>query len=261
VGLRLFTYLVLAFLVLPMAVIIATSFTELSYVAFPPEGFTLDWYAVALQKRQFLDSFYLSIEIALVTSVLATLCGTLVALAIVRYRFLGREVFNTFFMSPLIIPTIVIGIALLQFYNQIGIGSTAQGLILGHIIITTPYVIRLVMASLTGLDPNIELAARSLGAPPIKAFLKATVPLIRPGILAGSIFAFIMSFENVTVSVFLSTPRMVTLPVRIFNYWDKPIQPWLIAVNAMVILWTFLVIVVADRIISIRGLYGAEERQ
>lgn len=257
--LRIFAYLMMAFLVLPMAAVIGTSFTELGYVSFPPKGFTLKWYWVALDKTPFFDSFYLSMWVAVVVAVFATLCGTLVALAIVRHRFLGREVFNTFFMSPLIIPAIVVGIALLQFYNQIGLGATPLGLILGHVIITTPYVIRLVMASHTGINPEIERAARSLGAPPIKAFMKATVPIIRGGIMAGAVFAFIMSFENVTISVFLSTPRMVTLPVRIFNYWDKVIEPWLIAINALVIVWTFVIIAVFDRIVSIRGLYGAEE--
>ena len=258
--LRVFTYVMLTLLVLPMAAIIGTSFTESAYVAFPPRGFTFKWYGVALQKTPFLNSFYLSLWVGAVTAAIATLFGTIVALAIARHRFVGREAFNAFFMSPLIIPAIVLGIALLQFYNRIGLGSTPLGLIFGHAIITTPYVIRLVTASLTGLDPNIERAARSLGAPPAIAFLRATVPIIGPGIAAGAIFAFIMSFENVTISVFLATPRMVTLPVRIFNEWDKVIEPWLVAVNALVILWTFAVIAIADRIVSIRGLYGADER-
>ena len=257
--LRIFTYLATGAVILPLAAVISTSFTELGYVSFPPKGFTLKWYGVAFQKAAFLDSFYLSVWIAVVVAVLATVCGTLVALAIVRHRFIGREVFNAFFMSPLIIPALVIGIALLQFYNRIGLTETPFGLILGHVIITTPYVIRLTMASLTGLNPEIERAARSLGAPPVTAFMKATLPIIRSGMMAGAVFAFIMSFENVTVSIFLSTPRMVTLPVRIFDYWDKVIEPWLIAINALVILWTFVIIAIFDRFVSIRGIYGVKE--
>jgi len=258
VALRVATYLLIALLMVPLAAIVATSFTTLSYVTFPPKGFTLRWYGEALHKQEFLGSFVLSLEIALVTAVLATMLGAPVAVALVRYRFPGRDLVNAFFMSPLILPTVVIGIALLQFYNQIRIGSTAASLVLGHVIVTTPYAIRLIAASLTGLDPSIERAARNLGAPPLRAFRLATLPLIRPGLLAGAVFAFITSFDNVTISIFLATPRMVTLPVRIYNLWDQPMYPWLIAICALIILWTVIVIAVVERLVSVRGLFGAE---
>jgi putative spermidine/putrescine transport system permease protein len=256
--LRVVTYVLIALLMVPLAAIVATSFTTLSYVTFPPQGFTLRWYGEALGKQEFLDSFVLSLGIALVTALLATVLGAPVAVALVRYRFPGRDLVNAFFMSPLILPTVVIGIALLQFYNQIRIGSTAASLVLGHIIVTTPYVIRLIAAGLTGLDPSIERAARNLGAPPLRAFRLATLPLIRPGLMAGAVFAFITSFDNVTISIFLATPRMVTLPVRIYNLWDQPMYPWLIAICALIILWTVIVIAVVERVVSVRGLFGAE---
>ncbi len=257
--LRAFTYLMIAVLLLPIGVILATSFTTAGYVAFPPEGFTLRWYGEALKKQEFLDSFYLSLLVGAVTAAIATVLGTLVAVGIVRHRFPGRELINAFFMSPLILPTIVIGIALLQFYNRIGIGSTVTSLILGHVIVTTPYAIRLAAASLTGLDRSIELAARNLGAAPLRAFLKVTLPLIVPGIVAGAIFAFITSFDNITISVFLTTPRLVTLPVRIYNLWDQPIYPWLIAICSLVILWTVIIIAVIERAVSVRGLFSSGE--
>jgi putative spermidine/putrescine transport system permease protein len=258
VVLRVVTYLLIALLMVPLGAIVATSFTTLSYVTFPPQGFTLRWYGEALGKQEFLRSFVLSLEIALVTAVLATALGAPVAVALVRYRFPGRDLVNAFFLSPLILPTVVIGIALLQFYNQIRIGATAASLVLGHVIVTTPYAIRLIAASLTGLDPSIERAARNLGAPPLRAFRLATLPLIRPGLMAGAMFAFITSFDNVTISIFLATPRMVTLPVRIYNLWDQPMYPWLIAICALIILWTVLVIAVVERLVSVRGLFGAE---
>jgi putative spermidine/putrescine transport system permease protein len=258
VVLRVVTYVLIVLLMMPLAAIVATSFTTLSYVTFPPQGFTLRWYGEALHKQEFLDSFVLSLGIALVTAVLATVLGAPVAVALVRYRFPGRDFVNAFFMSPLILPTVVIGIALLQFYNQIRIGSTAASLVLGHVIVTTPYAIRLIAASLTGLDPSIERAARNLGAPPLRAFRLATLPLIRPGLMAGAMFAFITSFDNVTISIFLATPRMVTLPVRIYNLWDQPMYPWLIAICALIILWTVIVIAVVERLVSVRGLFGAE---
>jgi putative spermidine/putrescine transport system permease protein len=256
--LRAFTYLMVGVVLLPLLVIVATSFTTLGYVAFPPQGFTLRWYGEALKRREFLDSFSLSLWVAAVTAVLAVGLGTPVAVALTRYRFAGRELANGFFMSPLILPTIVIGIALLQFYNRMRIGSTAVGLVLGHVIVTTPYAIRLVSAGLTGLDRSIELAARNLGAHPVRAFLRVTLPLILPGMVAGGTFAFITSFDNVTISVFLATPRMVTLPVRIYNLWDQPLQPWLIAICSLVIVWTALLIAVIERVVSVRRLFAGE---
>jgi putative spermidine/putrescine transport system permease protein len=256
--LRAYTYAAVAALLLPLVVIVLTSFTTLGYVSFPPQGFTLRWYGEALRKGEFLESFYLSLAIAAVTAVVATGLGTPVAVALARHRFPGRALVNAFFMSPLILPTVVIGIALLQFYNRIGLGATSVSLILGHVIITTPYAIRLIMASLTGLDPSVEQAARNLGAPPLRAFLAVTLPRIVPGMMAGALFAFITSFDNVTISVFLATPRMVTLPVRIYNLWDQPIYPWLVAICSLVIVWTVLLIAIVERVVSVRGLFGGE---
>ncbi len=254
--LRAASYAIVALLLLPLVVIVLTSFTTLGYVSFPPEGFTLRWYGEALGKREFLESFWLSLGVAAVTALLATVLGAPVAVALARYRFAGRALLTAFFMSPLILPTVVIGIALLQFYNRIGLGASPASLVLGHVIITTPYAIRLAMASLTGLDPSVERAARNLGAPPLRAFLAVTLPLIRPGVTAGALFAFITSFDNVTISVFLATPRLVTLPVRIYNLWDQPIYPWLVAICSLVILWTVALIAVVERAVSVRGLFG-----
>jgi putative spermidine/putrescine transport system permease protein len=255
-ALRIFTYAIVALLLLPMAAILVTSFTGASYVSFPPQGFTWKWYGVALAKQEFLDSFYLSLWVAAITALIATLLGGLAAIALVRHRFFGREALDAFFMSPLVLPTIVIGIAMLQFFNQIGVKATSLTLVLGHVVVTTPYAIRLIGASLAGTDRTLELAARNLGAPPIRAFFEVTLPLIRPGIVAGAVFAFITSFDNVTVSIFLATPRQVTLPVRIFNLWDQPLEPWLIAISAMVILFTAAIIVAIERAIGLAGLYG-----
>lgn len=257
--LRAVTYALVALLLLPLVVIVMTSFTTLGYVSFPPQGFTWKWYGEALGRREFLESFWLSLVVAGVTAAVATLLGTPVAVATVRYRFPGRDLVTAFFMSPLVLPTVVIGIALLQFYNRIGLGTSPASLILGHVIITTPYAIRLVSASLTGLDPSVERAARNLGAAPLRAFRLVTLPLIAPGMAAGAIFAFVTSFDNVTISIFLATPRMVTLPVRIYNLWDQPIAPWLVAICSLVIVWTLLLIALVERVVSVRGLFGEGE--
>lgn len=258
---RVVTYGVMGFLLLPILAIIATSFTELAYVAFPPKGFTLKWYAEAFRREGFGASLLLSLWIAIVTSAFATLLGLLAAVTVVRHRFPGRDLLNAFFMSPLVLPTLVIGLALLQFYAQTGVGTTYAGVVIGHVVITTPYATRLIMASLTGVDRSLEWAAQTLGASRVGAFVRVTLPVIGGGLGSGAVFTFIMSFENVTVSAFLSTPRMTTFPVRIFTYWDQVVQPWLIALASMVIVGTFVVLALFDRVVSVKGLYGAEERR
>ncbi len=164
---------------------------------------------------------YLSVEVALPATLMTTALGLPAAVGIVRYRFPGRELVNAFVLSPLVLPSVVIGIAMLQFYNQISVGATFAGLVLGHVVITLPYAVRLIAAGMTGLDPNAERAAQSLGASPISAFCRVTLPVVFPAILAGAVFAFITSFDDVSISLFLATPRMVTLPVRIFAFWTS----------------------------------------
>jgi putative spermidine/putrescine transport system permease protein len=252
-GLRIFTYAVVAILIAPMLVIIATSFTTESYLSFPPIGFTFKWYELALRKTEFLNSFYYSLYVALAAAAVATILGGFIAIALTRFRFPGRAFIDAFFMSPLVLPTIVIGIALLQYLSRMHMPMTTAILVLGHVVVTTPYVIRLMTASLTGIDLAYERAARNLGAHPIRAFFEVTFPLIVPGVAGGAAFAFITSFDNVTISVFLATPSRITLPVRIFNLWDQPIEPWLIAICATVIVFTMILIALIERTIGVRG--------
>ena len=195
--------------------------------------------------------------VASVTASLATLIGLPVAVALRQLRGWLRGVVDGLFMSPLILPTIIIGIAMLQYFNRLGIGTTYWGLVLGHVVITTPYVIRLVGASLAAIDPRIELAARNLGAPPLTAFIRTTGQLALPGLVAGALFAFITSFDNVTISVFLTTPKLVTLPVRIYNLLDQPIYPWLVAICSMVIGITTALIIVIERTLGLVRVVGS----
>ena len=135
----------------------------------------------------------------MVTAVFATLFGLLVAVTVVRHRFPGRALLDAFFMSPLVLPTLVIGLALLQYYSLAGVGASYAGVVIGHVVITTPYATRLIMASLTGVDHATEWAAQTLGASKVGAFVRVTFPVIRNGMVSGAIFTFIMSFENVIV--------------------------------------------------------------
>ena len=256
--LRSITYALVGLSLLPMGLIVVMSFTPDNYISFPPPSFSVQAYVDAMAKASFFVGFLRSLWIALVTAALATGLGTSVALGLVRYRFSGRELIQAIFMSPLILPQVVIGIALLLFYSRTGVASSAAALVLGHVIITIPYAIRLIGTSLFSFDTTLELAARNLGASPREAFFKITLPLLKPGILAGAIFAFITSFDNVTISVFLATPTFATFPVLVYDMLAQPIEPWLVALCSLVMLWTALLILVTQRIVGLQGLFGQE---
>jgi putative spermidine/putrescine transport system permease protein len=205
------TTLVYAFILSPIAVILIASFTAADYTSFPPQGWSLRWYAEIPRHPEFLEALWVSLVVAVVSATLATILGTLAALALVRYRFRGRALFNAFFLSPLMLPTVILGLALLQFYALVGITRTPASLVCGHLVITVPYVIRLVGAGLAGLDPSLERAAMSLGATPWRTFRAITLPLIGPGVAAGAAFAAIVSFDDVNIALFLASPRAPTM--------------------------------------------------
>jgi putative spermidine/putrescine transport system permease protein len=258
--LGLWTALVYAFVLAPIAVVLASSLTAADYTSFPPEGLSLRWYLAIPDHPEFLESFRISLVVALVTGALATALGTLAALALVRYRFAGRDALNAFFLSPLMLPAVVLGIALLQFYTLTGITRTPLGIVCGHLVITVPYVVRLVSASLAGFDRSLELAAMNLGATPWQAFRRVTVPLVRPGIVAGATFAVIVSFDDVSIALFLAGPHATTLPVRIFTYIEQTFDPLATAVCSVLILVALAAVLVIERSIGLGRMFGAEER-
>jgi putative spermidine/putrescine transport system permease protein len=197
--------------------------------------------------------------VALVTGALATALGTLAALVLVRQQFTGRGALNAFFLSPLMVPAVVLGIALLQFYTRVGITRTPFALVCGHLIITVPYVIRLVSTSLAGFDRSLELAAMNLGATPWQAFRRVTLPLIRPGVTAGATFAVIVSFDDVSVSLFLAGPHSTTLPVRIFSYIEQTFDPLATAVCSVLIVIAAIGVLVIERSIGLGRMFGAPQ--
>ena len=254
-----FSAAVYAFVMAPIAVVLVSSLTAAEYTSFPPHGVSLRWYLDIPKHPEFLESFRVSLIVAVITGALATVLGTLAALALVRYRFPGRDALNTFFLSPLMLPAVILGIALLQFYTMTGITRTPFSLIFGHLVITVPYVIRLVGASLAGYDRTLELAALNLGATPAQAFRRVTLPLIAPGVVAGGAFATIISFDDVSIALFLASPTAVTLPVQIFSYIEQTFDPLVTAVCSVLIVVTAAVIVLIERSIGLGRLFGTEE--
>jgi putative spermidine/putrescine transport system permease protein len=255
-ALNIWATLVILFLIGPLVVIVAGSFTEAPHVTFPPEGFTLKWYAKLMGRNDFLTSFIDSIILAVVATVAATLLGTITALAMARESFAGREIFRAFLMSPLILPTVVTGVALFQLLRVTEIQSNMVGLIVGHTLITLPYVIRTVGAAVVNLDPSLAEAAESLGARAWQVLFKVVMPAIAPAILVSVIFAFIVSFDQVTISIFLTGPDVMTLPIRIFTYIEFAIDPMIAAVSTLLILFAYALVVALERAFGLDRVFG-----
>ncbi|WP_394139925.1 ABC transporter permease [Cytobacillus oceanisediminis] len=251
-------FLVYVFLLAPIVVVLLSSLTTTEYIVFPPKGITLRWYTELIEHPEFMQSFTLSIIVAFGTAAISTAIGTLASLAVVRRQFKGKTAIVQLVGSPLLIPSVVFGIALLQFYSWIGLAASPLALILGHIILTVPFVMRLVVASLVGFDRSIEQAALNLGAGPIKVFFQITLPIIKSGVIAGAIFAFITSFDDLTVALFIVSTDVVTLPVRIYTYMQYQYDPIITSVSSIMILFTVVLMLVIERILGVGKVFSSK---
>lgn len=245
--------LVYVMLIAPLIVVIAVSFNAGAGFDFPPRGLSLRWYEAFFDSRPFVRSFFqVSLVVALACSVCATVIGTLAAIGLVRFRFSGRSALETFFLAPLLVPHILLGAALYLYYARLGMSASMMTLFLGHLVISTPYVIRSVTAGLVGMDPRLEEAAISLGANRVQAFLKVTLPLLRSSLVSGAIFAFIISFSDINLALFLSGPDTTSLPVHIFSQIQWEGDPTIAAASALQIMIIGSLIFLVQRIFKLR---------
>lgn len=245
------SWLALAFLSFPLIVVIAISFTTTEYLKFPPVGFTMRWYNAFFDDPSFVHSLFTSAKLAASATVGALLLGIPAGLVLARKSFPGKQAVAAFFLSPLVLPTIVIGVAILQYASQIGVARTFWALLMGHVVLVMPYVMRTTLASLAGFEMALEEAAQDLGATPLKTFFLITLPQIKPGIIAGGLFAFIISWIDVEVAVFNSTPELITIPVKMFNYIQFNIDPIIAAVSAITIYVAIATVIVIDLTVGI----------
>ncbi|MEH6721093.1 MAG: ABC transporter permease subunit [Aurantimonas endophytica] len=243
---RLLAILTLAFLLLPLVVIVGASLTTSEFLAFPPQGLTLRWYEVVISDPTYVASFLTSSALALAATVVAIVLAVPAALAIARNEFPGKAAFASLLLSPLVLPHLVLGAALLQFGSSIGLTRNFAALLVGHVVIVTPFVLRTVLPMLDKNQLALEEASRDLGAGPIQTFFLITLPQIRAGIVAGAIFAFITSFINVELSIFNTTAALNTIPVQLFNYVQYSVDPSIAAVSAATILAAVVAIVLID---------------
>lgn len=245
--LRAWVALVFGFLLLPVVVVVLASLSRTSYLTVPPQGVTLRWFTAVLHDGDYLHAIAFSLALAAVATLGSLVAGVAASYALIRRRVPGAALVSALMNAPLIFPGVVVGVALLQFYALVRLNGTVVGLALAHMVITVPYVIRAVMASLQGIDPEIESAARVLGASRAVAFFTVTLPLIRPGIAAGALFSFIVSFDNVPVSIFLLGAGQMTLPVKIFSAIEYGVDPSIAAISTMLIVATGLGLAAAER--------------
>ena len=230
--------LILLFLAFPIVVVFAVSFSEANYLTFPPPAFGLKWYRAYFGNEDWLRPTWLSLAVAAAVVVLSTVLGTLASLGIARLPRLLRVLASGLILSPLIVPVIVVAIGIYYAFARYGLVGTPIALVLAHTCLAVPFVVTSVTASLSGIDPRLEQAALSLGATPAGTFRQVILPLIRPGVLVGALFAFITSFDELVVSLFLSGVGAVTLPRRMWEDLRYSIDPTIAAVSTLTIVLT-----------------------
>ena len=244
---------ILFFLLAPIAIVSVFAVNPTPYISFPPVGFTLVWFAKFFANPDFINALWISLRVAAAVLVLSMLIGATAALALARGDLPAARLLTAFFMSPLMLPAILTGLALFQIYLLAGIGRPVWGLVMGHTVVAVPYVIRTTLAVLYNFDRRLEEAAAALGADPLRVFFEVTLPLIRPGVIAGGIFAFIVSIDQFPVSLFLVVPKGETLPVVLFNYMKFDLDGAIAAASMVSIALALTVVILLEWIIGLRA--------
>jgi putative spermidine/putrescine transport system permease protein len=245
-------------LLLPVVIVVLAGLNAGEYLTFPPQGLSLRWVIAFLTSTSFRTSYLLSLAIAFAVMLISTTLGTMAALFLTRVKFPGRSLMRAYFLAPLMLPGVVLGLALYVFYvvTNVGLARSLPGLVIGHVLVTVPYVIGTVSAALYNFDLSLEDAARSLGAGPLRAFRAITLPIISPGIMAGSIFAFIVSFGQFDVSLFLSTPNITPLPISVYNSLRYKFEPTAAAAGVFAIVLVVLSMLLTNRLTNLARFAG-----
>lgn len=248
---RVYIGLFVTFMVAPLVVVVGASFEPRELLRFPPHGVSLHWYQVALQSSEFMAAARNSVVIAFLATLGGLLLGVPSAYAIARYDFRGRGIVAALLTSPLLVPQLIIGVALLEILVLLNVGSSIVTLTLGHILIVLPYVVRTVHAAIVGVDASVEEAASNLGANRLRIYATIVLPMIRPALYSAILFAFLISFDNAVISLFLVSARTNTLPIAMYTYVQYSLDPSIAAVSAMLIAISLAVMYVANKIAPI----------
>jgi putative spermidine/putrescine transport system permease protein len=223
------------YLVLPSLIVIPISFSDSLLVKFPPEGFSLRWYETFFTTPAWTRSIWLSFKVGLGTMIVATVLGVAASIGLVRGQFPGKNALNAFLLSPMIVPFVVSALAMYYFYSSLKFVGNPWALLISHICLATPLVIVIVSATLQDFDRSLERAAQILGATPAQTFMRITFPIIRPGIITGALFAFIVSFDEVVIAAFIGGYRSATLPKRMFDNVRDEMDPTVAAISTLLV--------------------------
>lgn len=240
-----YTLLIYLILYIPIFVLIAYSFNA-SKLNVVWTGFTFKWYAALFRNTTVIDAFKTSLTVAVISTVLAAMIGTLAAVGMYRYHFGGKSVLDALLYIPVVIPEIVMGIALLALFALIGMPLGLTTLIFAHVAFSIPFVVIVVKARLDGFNRSMEEAAMDLGANQWRTFTKVTLPIIMPGIISGTLLAFTLSLDDVVISFFVAGPQSTTLPLKIFSMVKFGVSPEINALSTMMLLLTLSMVVIAE---------------
>jgi putative spermidine/putrescine transport system permease protein len=247
----------IVFLVVPLVVALVLSFDAREFIGpFPPTALSLHWYRALLDNSTYWDGLKTSLQIGLCATAVSVVAGGMAALALDRYPIPWRGSIETALLSPKFVPTVVIGFSILGLTSLIGIRDGWWRLFFGHVIITLPFTVRATLAGLVGVRRSLVEAAMSLGATEPRAILDVVVPLARTGIVSGALFAFVLSFDEVAVSIFLSDPFTTTLPVALVAEMRANLNLTIAAVSTLFVVLTVVLIVVLDRLVGLDRVIG-----
>lgn len=242
------------FLLTPLLVTIAVSFGSSSVFSLPPPEWSAKWYTRLGRTTGLLPSVLTSLQIAALSTVVALVLGTLCAVALVRGNFRGREAITTFLVSPLMLPGLVIGIAMLQAFREMGLRGAWTSLLVAHVVIAMPYVVRTVLGALSLFDFSLIDAARTLGCSYAQALRKVMVPTLAPAFLTSGMFAFLASMDNYPISIFFTDAWTKTLPIQMLQYVEESPDPTIAAISSGLILLAVLALVIGDRLVGLKRL-------
>jgi putative spermidine/putrescine transport system permease protein len=232
------------FLIAPMAIVVVISFSSAPFLMFPPPGFSLQWYDKVFSLPVWADSLSTSFRIMIPSSILSTLLGTAAAFGLARGRFRGKGLISALILAPLVVPIIITAAALLGAYRAWGLLGTHTGLILAHAAMSVPYVVFTVLGALKLVDPRLEDAALTLGATRWQSFHRITLPLIMPAVLSGLLFSMVMSFDELIISIFISSPTVRPVTVQMWSDVRGDVDPTIAAIGTLILSFSLLVLLI-----------------
>ena len=228
------------FLLLPIIFIAALSFGSSRWLIFPPPEWTTRWYAELFADPRWIGAALTSAKIAVIVTVLSVILGTLAAFALVRGQFRGRDLLRSFFLSPMVLPVVVLAVALYAVFLRLGLNGTLAGFVIAHLVVALPFSVFTISSALETFDPAIEDAAILCGASPWEARFRVTLPSIGPGLFAAGVFSFLISWDEVVMAIFMASPTLQTLPVRVWTTLRADLTPVIAAASTLLVLLTLV---------------------